>query len=284
MIRVCLILCLVSCVHSLWAQGEQTLKKESLKVLTEKVEVGKTYALLRAKSSSKSKSYYEPQSYYLKLVPPKYRRIKDTVVMTPALNTDYDTTNYFIQTEVLVLKDPNSEWKTAKVAQVCLEDVPALALCLLKELPEYRIVNRRVFPFKNVLDTAGAKNVTKPVLMEYFRYELISDGRIEAYKSRSAADIQPGEKLVRIPAGRWKDWQEVVCPFGVFNGPSLDDVQRFLRKKGYTKVPINNTLDHRTLEAINDFQRKNGLEVGALTPATYRKMGFEEEKLIVIEP
>lgn len=253
---------------------------ENLNHLLENSEIGKTYALFPASKSEAA--VVESSSYYLKLIPPKFRHVKDTIVLCPALNEDLDTSNYFIQTEVLVLRDKSTEWKRAKIADVCVEERPEESLVLLKSLPHYRIVNRKFYPFKEVLDTSEAEKVIPADVMIVGRSELVEDGRIELFSSASAAKLKPGEKLIKVPAGSWTHWREVVCPYGVFNRPNLSKVQRFLKDQGYD-VTIDNSYGPKTKQAIHEYQRKNGLSVGDLNDATYEHMGLSGEKLISIE-
>lgn len=252
---------------------------ENLIYLLENSEVGKAYALF---STSRSKAAVEePAAYYLKLVPPKFTRVQDTIVLRPALNGDLDTSNYFIQTEVLVLRDKSTEWKRAKVADVCVKQQPQETLVWLKSLPHYRIVNRRFYPFKEVTDTTDSENVIPADLMIVGRSQLVEEGKIELYPSAAAANKQPGEQLIRIPAGAWKNWEEVICPYGVYNRPNISKVQRYLKSQGYD-VSIDNNYGPKTKKAIHAFQRKNGLTVGDLNDATYEKMGLSGKKLIEI--
>lgn len=271
------ILCLLSCFG--WKLQAQA-GAENLEYLLENSEVGKAYALFPA--SKAEADIIEPKGYYLKLVPPKFERVQDTIVLRPALNGDMDTSNYFIQTEVLVLRDKSVEWKRAKVADVCVDRSPQEGLVLLKSLPHYRIVNRKFYPFKEILDVSSAEKVIPADIAIVGRSQLVEEGKIELFYSASAANVQPGEKLLRIPAGAWTHWEEVVCPYGTFNRPNLSKVQSFLKSRGYD-VSVDNSYGSKTKQAIHDYQRKHGLTVGDLNDATYEHMGLSGEKLISIE-
>ena len=94
--------------------------------------------------------------------------------------------------------------------------------------------------------------------------------------------LAPGEKLVSIPAGKWRKWDEITCPFGEFNDPSVTDIQEALDKQQYD-VKINGKFDEQTKRALHAFQQDNMLEVGGFSPQTLQRLGVRREKLITID-
>lgn len=253
-----------------------------METLLEKVAVGKTYALYRTQNSS-YKSIKLNKTYFVKLTPPKYTVVKDTVVISPALNGEMDTSNYFIQTEVLVLKEPGAEWRTASLSSACNTNKAkaSLALCLLKTTPKYKIINKKFFPFKNILDTTDADFIIPAKVIIVDRYIMVQKATIEILESRPNT-ITKDTKIVPISKGSYSGWTEVVCPFGKFNAPLITDVQKALKKEGYN-VNVTGNYDEQTKMELHSFQRDNMLEEGEITPQTLARLNIKQETLIQVD-
>lgn len=263
--------------------GSVAQAQDNLETLLSIVETGKTYALYKAKSGD-TEIVKEAKTHYLKLVPPQYKTIQDTIELSPALNGNLDTSNYFIQTEVLVLKEPGAAWKTAKVSPLCRKDdgVPHLALCLLKTTPDYKIIHRKFFPFKNIFDVSSTDYVIPAETIVVERKVLTQKARIYYVDASQKDKITKGEKIIAIPAGKWKKWLEITCPFGEFNNPSVTEIQKALKKQSYD-VAVTGKFDEQTKRALHEFQRDNMLEEGGITRQTVQRLGIRIEKLINIE-
>lgn len=249
------------------------------------VESGKTYILSKATKAGEH-TVKEKEGYYIKLVPPSYQIVYDTIELSPALNGNLDTSNYFIQTEVLVLREPGASWKTAKVSNSCMQEEGATAyagICLLKTVPKYQIVHRKFFPFKNILDTTTTDYVIPAKIIVVERKELKSKAKLVRLSLDSPPTLKQGEKLIKVTSGIWNKWVEVVCPFGQFNDPKISEVQSALKKEGYA-VKITGNYDEQTKRGIHEFQKDNILEVGELSEETIQRLGVKRERLITIEP
>lgn len=260
-----------------------SIAQTNLDKMLQQVEAGKTYALYKA-TKADSEVYTEENSFYIKVTPPIYKTVYDTIEITPALNGNLDTSNYFIQTEILVLKEASLAWKTARIHQLCREDksTPVLALCLLKTTPEYQIVNRKFFPFKNILDTTTTDYIIPAEIEIVERKVLVQDTRIMRLTEDKKNQIAKGEKLVKISKGNWAAWTEVVCPYGEFNDPDIKEVQTALKKQNYN-VKITGNFDATTREALHQFQKDNMLDIGGLSDGTLERLGIRKEPLISID-
>ncbi len=260
-----------------------TQAQNNLDRLLTKVEEGKTYALLKSHAGT-ANTVDEKHGYYIKLVPPKYRTVHDTIVISPALNGNLDTSNYFIQTEVLVLREPSLEWKLAKVSRLCMEDTkhePHAAICLLKTVPQYDIVHRHFYPFKNITDTTNTDYIIPAKIKIVARQELVEPTRLYHIPLNQKVELADNEYLITVPAGTWKEWDEVVCPFGVFNDPDIRQVQLALQKQGYS-IKITNSYDEQTKRMLHQFQLDNMLPEGEMDDTTLKRLGVERQRLIQV--
>jgi len=256
---------------------------DNLTLLLDSVEVGKTYGLYKT-GKSNEKAFYEKDGYYLKLIPPKYKTIQDTIEVVPALNGNLDTSNYFVQTEVLELKEPGAEWKTATVSPRCNPDepIPNIALCLLKTVPTFTTVNKKFYPFKNILDTSRTDFIIPAKYKIIEREILVEPAQLRRYSLDEKPKVGMDEKLLRIDAGYWEPWHEVVCEYGLFNDPDVLSIQKALRAQQYD-VDLSNEYDEKTRRAIQDFQLDNRLDVGELDDATIERLGVKREPLIKVD-
>lgn len=277
--NVLIIISLLLC----WLIGTTAFAQNNLESLLDLVETGKTYALYPAKKGDEN-TIREDQTYYIRLVPPKYTTVYDTIELAPALNGNLDTSNYFIQTEILVLKEPNAAWKTATVSPMCRKEdgVPHLTLCLLKTTPDYKIIQRKFFPFKNIYDVSATDYIIPAETIVVERKVLSQRTAIYIITDPRKVELHPGEKMIKIPAGDWRRWAEITCPFGEFNDPSIVEIQTALKKQQY-QVTVTNKFDEQTKRAIMEFQRDNMLEVGGLTDKTLERLGVNRERLISID-
>ncbi|CAA6804320.1 MAG: Peptidoglycan-binding domain 1 protein [uncultured Aureispira sp.] len=258
--------------------------QDNLESLLNIVEIGKTFALYKANSKDVN-IVKETETHYLKLVPAKYKMVFDTIELAPALNGNLDTSNYFIQTEVLVLKEPGAEWKIAKVSPLCRKEdgVPHLALCLLKTTPDYRIVHRKFFPFKNITDTTATDFIIPAEIIIVERKLLTQKARIYYVNSDQKGNLGPGEKVIKIPVGSWRKWAEITCPYGTFENPSMTEIQKALKEQAYN-VKITGKFDEQTKSQLIMFQKDNMLsDQGNLTSETLNRLGVKRKKLIQID-
>jgi Putative peptidoglycan binding domain len=268
--------------------GSLSAQRNNLDYLVNNVVEGKAYVLTKSKTKN-DHTIEEKEGYYIKIVPPKYKTVFDTVVISPELNGNLDTTNYFIQTEIFVLREPSAVWKTATVSKVCTTEYGSnlepnhVALCLLKTVPKYEMVHRKFYPFKNILDVSTTDNVVPAEIRIIERFELTDAARLEHIPfSEKEPRLSDGEKLIKINPGTWNHWAEAVCPFGIFNDPDIKQIQAALQKQGY-KINLSNSYDEQTKQAVHAFQLDHMLPQGELDDETLKRMGIEKQKLIQIQ-
>lgn len=257
--------------------------QNNLEKLLKIVETGKTYALYKAKEGDEN-AVISKQTHYLHLVPPVYKTILDTIELAPALNGNLDTSNYFIQTEILVLQEPGAAWKTATVSSMCRPDegAPHITLCLLKTTPEYKIIHRKFYPFKTIYDTTSTDFVIPAQTIVVKRKILEQETRVYYTTEPQPINAAAGEKQIKIPAGSWKQWDEITCPFGKFNDPSIAEIQEALRKQDYP-VKVTEKYDEQTKRYLLMFQKDYMLEEGGINEPTLQRLGISRKPLISID-
>lgn len=139
-------------------------------------------------------------SEYLKVrvVPPVYETIVDSVVIVPALNANLDTSNYFTQMEIVLLKEPTQFWVKNSES----------TLCVVHTAPEYIEVERRFYPFKNILDTENAEAVIPAQIKIIERKVLVRSGRLD--KLSADAPTEESELVIKIRVQDWVYWQNFI--------------------------------------------------------------------------
>ncbi len=272
------------CAAFLFFGGLILQAQDNLESLVEMVQVNKAYALYKAKPSDKD-VVKEKKTHYIKLIPAKYQTIFDTIVISPALDGNLDTSNYFIQTEVITSKESIVTWKTATVSPLCRKDaaVPHLTLSLTQTVPDYRIIHTKFYPFRNILDTTSTDYIIPAEKMVIERLVCTQKSRIYYITDAQKEQLSKGEKLLKIPAGKWKKWQRISCPIGEYAMPSVSSIQKELKRQAYD-VKVTGEMDTQTKKAIVAFQQDNLLEIGdPLSPETLKRMDIKGKKLISID-
>jgi hypothetical protein len=110
--------------------------------------------------------------YTIKIIPAQYETVYETIEVAPALNADMDTENYFAQTEVIEVAPEGKEW----VAQ---ESADGTALTLTKTPAKHQTIEKRFYPFKNILDVSNAENVVAAQYITIERKVQVSPARVE---------------------------------------------------------------------------------------------------------
>jgi hypothetical protein len=78
-----------------------------------------------------------------------------------------------------------------------------------------------------------------------------------------------------VTGGGTVEWREVLCDSNATKA-KIVEVQRALASKGY-KVQADGVFGPATLDAMEDWQEKNGLPVGYLTISTVESLGVSPE-------
>jgi uncharacterized protein involved in tolerance to divalent cations len=264
--------------------GGLSQAQDNLESLIEMVEANKAYALYKAKPGDKD-VLREKEPHYIKIVSPVFKMVHDTIIISPALNGNLDTSNYFIQTEVITIKEPVISWKVAKVSPLCRKDegIPHLTLSLVKSTPDYRIVHSKFYPFRNILDTTSTDYIIPSEKMIVHRKVCVQKTCIYYVTKGHIENLKEGEEVIKIPAGKWRKWSELTCPFGQYEIPSITDIQKELKSQAY-EIVVTGKLDEQTKKAITAFQHDNLLETNnPLSQETMQRLGIKRERLISVD-
>lgn len=105
----------------------------------------------------------------VRFVPTTYTTVYDTIVVSPALNADLDTSNYFTQTHIIVVKEPSTTWTKTEKDGLCIQKLHA----------QYELVEVKFFPYKNILDISAATNIVPADIRVIARQVVSQPAKIE---------------------------------------------------------------------------------------------------------
>ena len=271
-----LLLCFIAATQTSSAQEDNFERLLRLK------QESKTFYLKKLKTKSSS-NIEEKRGYYLRLVPPVYRYETDTLVLCPALNGNMDTSFYKIVEEVLVIREANLAWRRAKVSKECNPEVEEeLAICYLKTPPKYKTVEYKKFSFNSILDTSNTDFIIPAQILLVQREVLEQEAKLERlYLDELPKNWTPDRFCIKIEAGQWSPWEEVVCTYGVFNQPSILEIQEALIKQGYS-LELSNQYDQATKNALHRFQKDQQIPIGDLDELSIERLKIKRRLLIEI--
>lgn len=161
-------------------------------------------------------------------------------------------------------------------------------LCLVNEPAQYKTITRRV-----VANPPVVKKL--PVEAKHKRVQRLTPKRLEVRRLRTPPEYKTLTHMVvekhasvaydPIPA-EFKTierrylltdskvvWRRVLCETNIVPNV-LIELQTILRNQGYNPGPIDGRLGRRTMDAVRDYQRVNGLAVGGLTIETLTALGI----------
>jgi hypothetical protein len=167
----------------------------------------------------------------------------------------------------VLIKEASTRWEFRKASKECLSANPddCLVLFLIEAPAEYKTVEKLVLKatahqrrYDNI-DTIIFKQVieTKPLTKTLFE------------------SPPQYEKVFRKihPHTYYSEWREVLCGDGNW-GPTLRDLQKELKKRGYYSDKVDDIFGPKTKAAFLHFQKDNHLQMGNLNCATLKALGF----------
>ncbi len=222
-------------------------------------------------------------------IPAEYQTVDVEVVATEPLLTDvteeavYKTVNVQkLEADAVEQRVPvAAEFKTMNREQ---EQTPGRYTWLDSRTaddssPTGRVVCHQASPAKQiaydrtVVKTAGRfePEIIEEAYEDVQVNELISDAQSE--KIPVAGESEKIERRIKVADSRF-EWQAVLCETNT-NGDIIARLQAALADEGYSPGSIDGVLGTGTLNALEDYQRKNSLAEGGVTLESIKALGVE---------
>jgi len=112
---------------------------------------------------------------------------------------------------------------------------------------------------------ALVETVTRKVLLQ--PAQISSDGRIQAPR------IYKDETRQEVVRPRRENWYEVPCE-AALTPEFVSSVQRALAARSFYRGPVTGEMDKRTKDAVQRYQKSEGLDSRTLSVAAARKLGL----------
>jgi hypothetical protein len=257
-----------------------------MKAATEKVEI------IPAKYEMvEEKVMVEPASERWEVVPAEYKWVEEKVVLKEASSRmETVPAKYAMKEEQVLVKPAETKWKRGRGPIEKLDGSTGEILCLVEEPAVYKPVKKQVVvePAKTVKVDIPAEHgtVKKKVLVTPPTVKKIEVPAV--YKTMTIRKMvaPPQEKRTAIPeeyqmvtrnekvSEARTEWARILCETNT-TPDFVKRVQESLAKAGFNPGPVDGSLGGQTQVAIQAFQKKNGLSVGALTYETVEKLGLK---------
>lgn len=235
-----------------------------------------------------------------KSVPATYETVTETIIIEPERQESVVVpAQYENYTEQVLVREAYTTWKKGdglygrdRAGAAAGGDTIALAtgelLCRVEVPAEYETVTRTRLVSPETTEVrvipAVTKTVTKEVVVEPARvleetipaeYETVTRQQLvtEAFEERIdiPATYKSVEKRVVTNSGGL-EWRQVLCETNATT-QTIRDIQSALTAAGYN-VPVDGEFGPATLQAMESFQRANGLPIGYLTMSTVDALGL----------
>lgn len=229
-----------------------------------------------ARYESQVQSYVAAEAYErLEIIPATFKTVTEQVEISPP------TTRYLASEPVYetvterVLETPARQvWKRGRGPIQKVDNATGEILCLVEEPATYRTVTRQVLkqqPTMRQVQVPGEyRTLTRRVIDQPAQVR-----RVTVPEQRASLTVQrlvqpAGYTSVRVPdqmgavsvrelaAPATLEWRPVLCETNM-NASTVTRVQRALQAAGHDPGPIDGKAGARTMDALNAYQRANGL-------------------------
>ncbi|MEM7494366.1 MAG: peptidoglycan-binding domain-containing protein, partial [Pseudomonadota bacterium] len=234
-------------------------------------------------------------------VPAVFETVTEVIEVEPAREVvTVVPAQYETYTEQVLIRDAYTTWKpgaglygrsTTAGAGVIPTGLDAVAtgelLCMVEVPAQFDTVTRTRLVSAERTDVeiipAVTKTVTKQVVVEPARidevvipavFETVEVQRLVSEASEQRIDIPATFKTVEkrvVTGGGGLEWREVLCDTNTTSG-KIREIQEALTLAGYN-TPADGAFGPATLNAMESYQRANGLPVGYLTVSTVESLG-----------
>lgn len=239
------------------------------------------------------------QALTYRVVPPVYEIETEQLLVVPEqTKTVVVPAEYETFTEQVLVRPSYITWKPGTGLfgrQQSGEDNITLTtgevLCRVEVPAQYETVTRTRLKSPERVETgvipARFRTVERQVLREPARvieeivpaeYEEIEVQRLVTPEQQETIVVPATYKTIEkktVTGGGTVEWREVLCDSNATKA-KIVEVQRALASKGY-KVQADGVFGPATLDAMEDWQEKNGLPVGYLTISTVESLGVSPD-------
>lgn len=232
---------------------------------------GECYALVRKPARYRTVSrQVETSPAHERLVTQPARTVTETqqVVVREAYEEMRTVPAQFRDvTERVLVRPARMVWKPGRGPIERIDHATGEIMCLVEEPAEYKTVTRRV-----MVQPAQVQRVTVPAEVRSVPVQRVVQ---PAQAQRVSVPPQYGtvqtEELVEQAR---LEWRPVLCETNMSPG-MIRRLQQALQARGFNPGPIDGVVGRQTMEAVNAFQRSNGLPVDRyLNMETVRALGI----------
>jgi len=173
---------------------------------------------------------------------------------------------YEVKTERILVSPARQYWKAGHGPVTKKNEVTGEIMCLVEEPAKYKTIEKRVLveeekpEYKTV--PAQFKTIEKRVLVapEKPEYRIVP------------AQFETITKNEIVRPESW-EWRRILCETNMGTN-SIQRIQQALRSKGYS-IAVDGRLGNETMNALNSYQRKNGLATRGITYETLESLGVQ---------
>ena len=228
-------------------------------------------------------------STVLEVVPARFETREEQVVVKPAeTRLEVVPAEYETVTEEIPIKPGYTTWKLGRGPIEKIDAATGEIMCLVEVPPEFATVQKTVLrspaTVNRVEIPAEVITVTKEVMVEPpttrtievpAEYETVKVQRqIEpARETRTKTEPEFMEVTQSVKAAdSYLEWRPILCETNT-TPDVISRVQVALGDAGYDAGPSDGSLGGQTLEAIEAYQRDQGIASGQLTMETLERLG-----------
>lgn len=254
----------------------------------------------------------KPATYNVQITPPKYSWVEEQILIKDESETikvqpaRYEWQNiqvvvkeasekiisvpakYDTVTEKVLIKPAYSTWKKGKGPIQKVDHATGEIMCLVEIPAEYKTVEKQVLiepaTTKKVEIPAEHRIIKKRVLVEPEKVvRTVVPAQYRTIKVKKV--VEPAvEKRVEIPAqyetidkstkiaDSILEWQPILCETNT-TPDVVKRIQQALDYEGYNPGGIDGRIGERTMAALTEYQKSNGLASGQITMETLKELG-----------
>ncbi len=228
----------------------------------------------------------------LEIVPASFTSVTEELLVKEASSRlQYVPPVYETVTEQVLVQPASTKWTKGRATAQCLSKNPddCKVWCLTEVPAQYKTVTRQVLGTPATTQEtpipAEYKTITKAVVQSPANvqerevapeYRTITKQVLQSPATTREVEI-PAEYTTLttqklVSTGGFSEWVEVLCDNKV-TPARISAIQQALKSRGYDPGPVDNVMGARTRQALEKFQRDNGLPVGNLNLETLRALG-----------